>query len=295
MPQAGRSDIFAVTGVTGQVGGAVARTLLQFGKRVRAVVRDAQRANVWRDEGCEIAVADMNDARALRSAFAGIEGVFVLLPPIFAPSKGFPEIAAIISALKEAIDGAKPKKVVCLSTIGAQAVQENLLTQLQMMEKSLGTLPMSVGFLRAGWFLENASWDVESACKGQIRSFLQPLDKKFPMVATADVGRVVAELLQENWTGKKIVELEGPARVSPNEIAATFSKVLGKPVKVSLLPREEWEAFFKQAGMQDPQPRIRMLEGFNEGWICFEWEDKTIKGKIPLETVLRGLVAIGNT
>jgi uncharacterized protein YbjT (DUF2867 family) len=195
--------------------------------------------------------------------------------------------------LKEAIEGANPKKVVCLSTIGAQAVQENLLTQLQMMEKSLGTLPMPVGFLRAGWFLENASWDVESARKGQILSFLQPVDKKFPMVATADVGREAAELLQQNWTGRKIVELEGPARVSPNEIAATFSKVLEKPVKVSVLPRQEWEAFFKQAGMQDPQPRIRMLEGFNEGWICFEWEGKTIKGKIPLETVLRGLVARG--
>ncbi|MEA3147878.1 MAG: hypothetical protein QOI53_3474 [Verrucomicrobiota bacterium] len=30
---------------------------------------------------------------------------------------------------------------------------------------------------------------------GVIQSFLQPLDKTIPMVATADVGRVAAELL----------------------------------------------------------------------------------------------------
>ena len=32
--------MFAVTGLTGQVGGAVARTLLDEGRKVRAVVRE---------------------------------------------------------------------------------------------------------------------------------------------------------------------------------------------------------------------------------------------------------------
>jgi NAD(P)H dehydrogenase (quinone) len=41
-----------------------------------------------------------------------------------------------------------------------------------------------------------------------IPSFLQPLDKKVPMVATADIGRVAAGLLMESWTGVRIIELE---------------------------------------------------------------------------------------
>ena len=35
-----------------------------------------------------------------------------------------------------------------------------------------------------------------------------------------------------------------------------------------------------------------MLEGFNEGWICFESDEQhTMKGVVPLEFVLRDLIA----
>jgi hypothetical protein len=43
--------------------------------------------------------------------------------------------------------------------------------------------------------------------------------------------------------------------------------------------------------MKDPKPRIRMLDGFNEGWIEFErGEAGSTKGDVALETVLRGLI-----
>jgi NAD(P)H dehydrogenase (quinone) len=43
--------------------------------------------------------------------------------------------------------------------------------------------------------------------------------------------------------------------------------------------------------MNNPTPRIQMLDGFNEGWIEFErGESGSVKGKITLETVLRGLI-----
>ena len=51
------------------------------------------------------------------------------------------------------------------------------------------------------------------------------------MVATTDVGRVAAELLQETWTGRRIIELEGPTRVTPNQIAATFAEIFSHPVQ----------------------------------------------------------------
>jgi uncharacterized protein YbjT (DUF2867 family) len=283
---------FAITGITGQVGGIVARTLRSAGHTLRAVVRNPEKAAAWGKQGCEIATAEMSDAKALESAFAGVEGVFVLLPPIFDPSKGFPEAKGVIAALYAALAAARPAKVVCLSTIGAQASETNLLTQLQIMERELGRLPMPIAFLRAAWFMENSAWDVEPAVKtGVIPSFLQPLDKAFPMVATADIGRVLAGLLQDRWVGRKVVELEGPGRVTPNDIGATFSKVLGRSVKMEAVPRAKWEGIFKAQGMADPTPRIRMLDGFNEGWIEFEGgQAGSVKGVIPLETVLRELV-----
>jgi NAD(P)H dehydrogenase (quinone) len=81
--------------------------------------------------------------------------------------------------------------------------------------------------------MENCIWDLPPAREtGVIPSFLQPLDKPAPMVATNDIGQVVAELLQETWKGHRVVELEGAKRVTPNEIAATFTNLLGRPVRM---------------------------------------------------------------
>lgn len=282
--------MYAITGITGQVGGALARTLIAQQQAVRAVVRSAEKGAPWAAQGCEIALADMNDANALRHAFEGARGVFVLLPPVFDPSPDFAESKRTIEALRVALSAARPERVVVLSTIGAQARESNLLTQLGLMETALRTLPSPVAFLRAAWFFENAAWDVQPAREsGTIASFLQPLDKPVPMVATEDIGRVAAQLLQETWDGARVVELEGPRRVTPNEIAAAFAQALDQPVRAQSVPRESWEAQFRAQGMRNPLPRMRMLDGFNEGWIEFDAPVQTWKGRVTLESAIRRL------
>ncbi|MBY4768156.1 NmrA family NAD(P)-binding protein [Burkholderia ambifaria] len=285
--------MYAITGITGQVGGALARELLATGQPVRAVVRDATRAGSWADRGCEIATAFMEDASSLAAAFEGATGVFILPPSEFDPAPGFPEARTVIEAVSTALVKARPEKVVCLSTIGAQADEINLLTQRTLMEQALREMPMPVTFLRPGWFMENAAWDVASARdEGVIASYLQPLDKPVPMVATEDVGRVAAELLQQTWRGVRVVELEGPRRVSPNDLALAFARVLGAQVRAEVVERRTWDALFRGQGMKHPLPRMRMLDGFNEGWIYFESNpDEIVRGRVELETVLRELVS----
>ena len=102
--------MYAITGITGKVGGAVARHLLTAGKPVRAVMRDFAKAQTWQDRGCEIAVADMTDAEALTEAFRGAEAVFILPPPIFDPKPGFPEIRAVVAAVAGALRAARPAR-----------------------------------------------------------------------------------------------------------------------------------------------------------------------------------------
>ena len=148
----------------------------------------------------------------------------MLVPPNFDPAPGFPEAQATAEILFTALEQARPDRVVYLSTIGAQATQTNLLSQHTIIERVLGKLTIPITFLRPGWFMENSIWDVGPARqRGVIPSFLQPLDKPVPMVATADIGRVAAELIQEKWRGHRIVELEGPRRVTPNQVAAAFA------------------------------------------------------------------------
>jgi NAD(P)H dehydrogenase (quinone) len=283
--------MYAITGITGQVGGAMARTLLARGKAVRAVVRNVEKGQSWAAKGCEIAVADMEDAAALAAAFQGTDGVFILPPSEFDPSPGFPEALRVIAAVKKAIETARPKKVVCLSTIGAQATQPNLLTQRTLLEQALSTLSIPVTFLRPAWFMENFAWDIASARdSGVIAFFLQPLDKPVPMIATRDIGLLAAKLIEEDWQGLRVVELEAARRYTPNEVAAALASVVGRPVRAEAVPRETWGSLFKSQGMKDPIPRIQMLDGFNEGWIEFEGgEAGTEKGPTDLEAVLRDL------
>src|SRR5258708_8839016 len=119
--------MFAVTGITGKVGAAVARGLLSTDHSVRAVVRDRSKGAAWAQLGCEIAVADLSDTAALTAALEGTVGVFAGIPPVFDPAPGFPEATGFINSLRAALARAKPAKVVALSTVGAHAPQPNLL------------------------------------------------------------------------------------------------------------------------------------------------------------------------
>jgi len=132
----------------------------------------------------------------------------------------------VIASVGAALARARPARVVGLSTVGAQAIQTNLLSQLGLLEQTLRDLPVPVAFLRAAWFMENAAWDVASVrATGVLSSFLQPLDRAIPMVSSTDEGHAASDLLQETWTGTRTVELAHPVAVSPDGLAQAFTQV----------------------------------------------------------------------
>jgi uncharacterized protein YbjT (DUF2867 family) len=94
--------MYAVTGITGKVGGIVARTLLGAGFPVRAIVRDADKGRAWAERGCEVAIASISDEAGLSRAFSGVDGVFLMTPPDFDPEPGFPKTHEAIAATKTA-------------------------------------------------------------------------------------------------------------------------------------------------------------------------------------------------
>jgi NAD(P)H dehydrogenase (quinone) len=284
--------MYAITAITGRVGGALADTLLSSGQSVRAIVRDETKGASWAARGCEVAVADLSHSERLADALTGVEGAFILLPPLFDPTPGFPEARAMIAVIREALERAAPPKVVVLSTIGADATQTNLLTALRLLEQALGDLTIPITFLRAAWFMENAEWDIASARdEGVIHSYLQPLDRPVAMVATDDVGRVAAELLLEQWNGHRVIELSAAARVTPNDIAESLAKAIGQDVKADIVPRESWEALFLEQGMRNPLPRMQMLDGFNKGWIDFRDPNAATRmGRISIDESMASLV-----
>ncbi|QEE26979.1 NAD-dependent epimerase/dehydratase family protein [Terriglobus albidus] len=281
--------MISVMGVTGQVGGAIARKLIAEGKKVRVVVRSTDKGEIWKRASAEVAVASTDDTAALTRAFANTEAVFVMLPPVFDPAPGYPESAAATTSIRNALEAAKPGRVIALSTIGGQVDRDNLLIQLHHWEQALRTLGLPIVFLRPTWFIENTQWLLAAAReKGVFASHLQPLDKPVPMVAVDDIATTASDLLTGKDRTTGIVELTGPQDVTPIEIASTLGHFFSREVRAQAIPRETWETEFRAAGMQHPEPRMRMLDGFNEGWIRFEGAPR--RGTTTLETALRQLI-----
>jgi uncharacterized protein YbjT (DUF2867 family) len=289
--------MYVVLGASGRVGGATAAALLAAGEPVRAVVRQAGRAQELVRLGATETLADFDDVPALTRAVAGAQGVFVMIPPYFDPSPDFAEARAVIDALVKALGEAKPGRLAVLSSVGAhRPTGLGLISQLHLLEEALGGLDTPTTFVRAAWFMENMAWDLAPARRdGVIDSYLAPLDRAIPMVATADIGRAAAEVLRQDRPGKRIVEIEGPRPYAPLDVAKTLSCVLDRPVAVRLVPRRSWRELFTAQGMIDPGPREEMLDGFHSGWISFEGgEAEHRRGETSLETVARGLAAAEN-
>ena len=287
--------MYTIMGITGQVGGATARALLKAGKKVRGIVRDKSKATSWEQAGVELVTADVNDVASMKAALSGAEGAFIMVPPNFAPAPGYPETRQIVSRLRQALDAVRPPKAVYLSSVGAQhPTRLGLITQSNILEKELGGIPIPNAFIRAAWFLENFQWDVTSARdSGEIASFLDPLDRKFPMVAVDDIGQLAANTLQATWRGNRYLELEGPQRYSQLDASETFARLLGHPVNAKPIPRGAWQAFFEKQGMAADRtaPRIEMLDGFNSGWIDFERTGtEHFRGNRTQEEVFRDLI-----
>lgn len=288
--------MYTVMGITGRVGGATARALLAAGKKVRGIVRDKAKAAEWQKLGVELTVAEATDVAALAKAFKGADGVFVMVPPCFTPASGYPEARGVATALRLAIEASGPGRVAALSSIGGQHdYGTGLILQCHILEEALGALPVPTAFVRAGWFMENSAWDVAPARdQGEVLGFLNPLDRAFPMVATDDIGDLIASVLQQDWNGKRILELEGPQRYSTLDAAATFSRLLKRPVVAKAVPHDEWAVVFESQGMPADRtsPRIEMVDGFNSGWIEFERNGtEHFRGKRTLEEVFQELIA----
>jgi len=284
--------MFAIAAVTGRVGGATARALLKAGHPVRAVVRDLAKAAPWRALGAQIAVADFGNLSALTRAFEGAEGAFLMVPPNFTPAPGFPDARAAVATQVEAARAAGVRQVVALSSIGGHRPHGlGLITQARLLEEALRDQPFATAILRPGWFMENSIWDIELARKtGEMASFLAPLDRPYPMVATADIGQVAAEVLPQRWSGRRVIEVTGPKRYSQNEIATLLGRALGRAVSPRAVARDQWESLFKSQGSVWPTPRVEMLDGFMSGWIDFEpGVHEHVVGTTPYETVLTEL------
>lgn len=283
--------MFVITGATGHTGSVVAGTLIERGKKVRVVVRDEKKGEAWRRRGAEVAVAQMTDAEALARAFAGAEGVYLMVAPNLASKSVLADQKQVVDAYAEAVSRARPRHVVLLSSIGADLARGNGPIQtLHYAEEALGKqAPLTA--VRAAYFMENWGGVVPLAkAQGILPSMLRP-DRKHAMVATADIGRVAAEALLAGPSQRGVIELAGPEDYAPGDVVETLAGILGKPVQKIDVPAEGIVPALEQAGFTHELAELfrEMNTALNRGEIA--WKGQPVRGRVPLGDVLRQLAA----
>jgi uncharacterized protein YbjT (DUF2867 family) len=284
--------------VTGQTGSATAESLLDQGKPITVLVRTEEKGQPWRARGAEVALGSLEDTAALTRILANAEGAYLLVPPAYDAEDFLGHQRQVVDSLAEAVAESGIPHVVFLSSIGGHLDSgTGLILSLHYGESVLTTAARSLTLLRAPYFLENWAPVLGPAREnGILPTFLIP-NRKIPMVATQDIGRVAAQSLVTPSAGRHIVELTGPEDYCPDDIAAILASILNREVRAQAVPLSAAVPTFKSFGFSESVARLfeEMYAGINSGHIIFEHEEREglefQEGTVNAADVLRGLLS----
>ncbi len=286
--------MYTITGATGHVGSATAERLLSAGVPVRVVVRDGAKAAPWAARGAEVAVADLGDRAALAAALAGSDGAFVLLPFDLAAPNFHAQARNQVEAIAGAVADSGVPHVVALSSIGAELAEgTGPIVALHHLEEALRATGTVVSAVRPFYFQESVAEVLEPARnQGIFPVFADSADQPKPMVATSDIGEVVATSLQAPPSASEVIDLVGPD-YTDRQIAETLGRLLGRDLDVVTIPQAGWLDALVGAGF--PRHLAEVLVGLYEAGergILTSKGDRIVRCATPLETTLAGLVGV---
>jgi uncharacterized protein YbjT (DUF2867 family) len=271
------NKLIAVTGATGQQGGAVARKLLADGWQVRALTRDVNKpvAQELKALGAELVAGDLDNRAELDVAFKGVYGVFSV-QNFWLPNVGFD---GEIKQGKLVADTAKAAGVQHLvySSVGSahRGMGQKHFESKWIIEQYIHTLDVPYTILRPVAFMDNHNWSRAYILNGTFSGNGTRPDKATQYIAVEDIG-VFAALVFANPKEylSKTLELAGDELTEP-QVAEMFSKVIGRPVTLTL-PVGEWASPEETAAMasffngEGYDAEIAALRKLHPGLLNFE-------------------------
>jgi uncharacterized protein YbjT (DUF2867 family) len=283
-------SIFVVAGATGHVGSVVARELLAAGHKVRAIVRNADKAKALAAQGAELFSGELSDASFLTRALRGADGAFLLLPP---PPQDSPDVRAFQDRVSRveatAVAESGVRHVVLLSSWGAEKpAGTGPIVGLHVLEAALKKIGVLATFLRAGSFTENLLYMLPAAQhQGVLPNFFPP-DHKVATVATRDIAPVAVRSLLAPPGASEVVYVFGTHEYSPVDQAAYLSKKLGKEIKLLNLPVSAASGAIQQGGVGASLAGLfqEMYEGAMKGLLGVEPGHRVEKGSSTLDEAL---------
>jgi uncharacterized protein YbjT (DUF2867 family) len=282
-------SIFVVAGATGHVGSVIARELLAAGHKVRAIVRDVDKAKALAGQGADLLAGELSDVTFLTRALRGADGTFLLLPPAL----GAPDVRALQDRVTDvqvtAVVASDIRHVVVLSSWGAEKPSgTGPIVGLHVLEEALRKTAAISTFLRAGSFTENLLAMVPAAQHQGILPNFFPTEHKTATIATRDIGAVAARTLMSPPAATEVVYLLGTHEYSPIDQAAYLSKKLGKEIKLLNLPVSAASSAIQQGGVGKSMADLwqEMFEGAMKGLLGIEPGHRVEMGPTTMEQAL---------
>lgn len=244
--------MYLIIGATGNVGGALVKQLVDQGHDVRALVRDASRAQQLPD-GVDIAVGDLDDGPALTAAATGVDAVFYMqLEPKIEQAEKMVEAARTAGGPKIVLLSSMGTVLQPLPTIGARIAARDDVFRASGLD---------VTYLRAGGLMSNALWWVESInTAGHVVDATDP--GKVGVVDPYDVARVAVHVLTTDGHAGHGYLLTGPESLTAREQTSILADVLGRPIEFLAPSPAEFARTSIERGT--PEPLAAALQNLNE-------------------------------
>lgn len=227
------SEKILITGATGKTAALVAAQLRARGVAVRALVRDARKAEALAAQGVELAVGDFETPASLAAALDGVTSVFLVTPP-------HPDAAGMVERfLAVATESPLRPRIVRLSAIKGSdhGPTDNTRTHGRA-DRAVQDSGLPYVILRPNYFMQNLFGSAESILtKGMM--FQGTGDGRLGFIDVRDIADVAAAVLVDTQWDRGIYELTGPASLSYGDVARLLGEALGREVKyVQVTPEQ---------------------------------------------------------
>lgn len=242
-----------VMGATGNIGSKLTTHLLAQGQKVRCLARKFPNKEAFR--GAEFAQGDANNVSFLTDAMRGCSAVFTMIPPnMTAPEMRFYQ-NKFGEVIAESIEEANIKKVVNLSSVGADLDSgTGAILGLHDQEERLNEITHAdIIHLRPAYFMENLLGGISSIISMNCIFGTIPADVPCPMIATRDVAARAAFLLMNpTFKSHNVEYLLGERDIAHREIVRVIGQAISKPdLEYIEVPNLEMKNYYIGAGMSE--------------------------------------------
>ena len=256
--------MYVITGGTGNTGKLVASKLLEAGKKVRIISRNAEKAKELTNKGAELFIGDTSNVEILKKAFSGATAVYAMIPIDWQAVNYTEHQVKHANAIAKALEECKVRYVVSLSSQGAHLESgSGVVLGLHKMENTFNKIEgLHTLHLRPTYFMENTLGMIGLIKQaGIMGSPLKP-NLSFSVIATKDIGNYAAKrLLALDFNGHNIQNLLGAREVSYPEMAKVYGASIGKDdLKYVEFPFAD----FKSSLMQQMGASENIADNFNE-------------------------------